>query len=56
LVIVADFDAISLAKTPLFRLDFSIDQTIVPAVNDFSFPSFPVSFIAFQPVVVLAFF
>jgi hypothetical protein len=37
-VIIADFDAISLAKH-LCLFGFSIDQTLAPAVNELLFPS-----------------
>jgi hypothetical protein len=54
-VIIADFDAISLAKHLCLLFGFSIDQTLAPAVTNFSFPP-SVSFIAFQLIAVLAFF
>jgi hypothetical protein len=38
-VIIADFDAISLAKHLCLLFGFSIDQTLAPAVNELLFPS-----------------
>jgi hypothetical protein len=52
-VIIADFDAISLAKHLCLLFGFSIDQTLAPAVNELL--SSLVSFIAFQLIAVLAF-
>jgi hypothetical protein len=41
-VIIADFDAISLAKHLCLLFGFSIDQTLAPAVNELLFPRFSI--------------
>jgi hypothetical protein len=52
-VIIADFDAISLAKHLCLLFDFQLIKTLAPAVNELLFPSSSVSFIAFQLIALL---